>query len=210
MTQLTIDGALALSRNGQDAGRIVPHVDASGLRTWRWERPGESRARRYLRIDHALLDAEAAEPSMPPDSDAALFAFGVWCLIAGQGPGATILRPLAPQISGYPSCYGLPRARHCALVALRADGTCAGISWDVGTRTPDHPEQPSVGRFKTRVGTLRESRAIHVTRTLSAAVPRLVQAATSPQTAHDRLAAARLVHQVQAWLQAPGAPAAAP
>jgi hypothetical protein len=209
MTRLTIDGALALSRNGQDAGRIVPHVDASGLRTWRWERPGEDRARRYLRIDHALLDAEAAEPSTPPDSDAALFAFGVWCLIAGQGPGATILRPLAPQIAGYPPCYGLPRAWHCALVALRADGTCAGISWNVGNRIPNPPEKPAAGLFKTRVGTFQESKAIHSTRTLAAAVPRLVHAAMSPQTAHDRLAAAHLVRQVQAWLQAPGAPATA-
>jgi len=210
MTPLSIDGMLTLSRNGQDAGRIVPHVDAFGLRTWRWERAGESRARHYLRIDYALLDAKAAEPSVPPDSDAALFAFGVWCLIIGQEAGATILRPLVPQISGYPSCYGLPRVRHCALIALRADGTCVGISWDVGSHTSNHPEQPVVRCFKTRVGTLRESRAIYTTRTLAAAVPRLVKAAMSPQTAHDRLAAARLVHQVQTWLHPPGALAAVP
>jgi hypothetical protein len=207
MTQLTIEGVLSLSRNGHDAGRLVPDVDPFGLRTWRWERPGEGRARRYLRIDHALLDAEAEEASTPPDSDAALFAFGVWCLIAGQAAGATLLRPLSPRISGYPSNYSLPRVGHCALIALRADGTCAGMTWNLGERVMHRRGQTPMieSRFKTRAGSFQESRTIHASKTLGGAVPRLVRAAMSARSAHDRVAAAQLIRQVQRWIQAPGA-----
>lgn len=210
MTPLAIDGTLALARNGHDAGRLVPETDPFGLRTWRWERPGEDRPRRYLRIDHALADAEAEEATTPPQEDDALFAFGVWCRIAGQAAGATILRPLSPRISGYPSNYSLARGGHIALVALRADGSCAGMTWNLGERIIHKPGRPErrEGRFKTRAGTPEQSKAIHESKTLAGAVPRLVAAALPPKSAHDRLAQAQLIRQIQAWLKTPGAPGA--
>jgi len=207
MTPLAIDGTLALARNGQDAGRLVPDVDPFGLRTWRWERPGEARPRRYLRIDHALADAEAETATTPPDGEDALFAFGVWCRIAGQAAGATILRPLATRIMGYPSVYGLAKGGHIALIALRADGACVGMTWNLGQRhVIRRGQDPKVEhRFKTRAG---DGKAIVDTKTLEGAVPRLVAAALPPKSAHDRLAGGQLIRQIQAWIKTPGAPGA--
>jgi hypothetical protein len=110
MTPLAIDGTLALARNSQDAGCLVPDVDPFGLRTWRSERPGEARPRRYLRIDHALADAEAKTATIPPDYEDALFAFGVWCRIAGQAAETTILRPSPSKSRAIPRTTPLQRA----------------------------------------------------------------------------------------------------
>jgi len=204
MTLLAIDGTLVLVKNGQNAGRLVPDVDPFGLRTWRWERPGEARPRRYLRIDHALADAEAETATIPPDCEDALFAFGVWCRIAGQAAGATILRPLAFQISGYPSNYALAKGGLIALIALRADGACVGMTWNLGQRQILRRGQAPKAehRFKTRAG---DGKAIIDTKTLEGAVPRLVAAALPPKSAHDRLTVEQLSCQIQAWLKTPGA-----
>lgn len=202
---LTIDGTLALSRNGQDAGRLVPNVDPFGLRTWLWERPGEARPRRYLRINHALADAKAETVTTPPDCEDALFAFGVWCRIAGQAAGATILRPLTTRITGYPSIYGLAKGGYIALIAMRADGACVGMTWNVGQRyVLRRSKDPKFEQcFKTRVG---DGKAIFDTKTLEGAVPRLVAAALPPKSAHDRLAGRQLIRQIQACIKTTGTP----